>query len=118
MHNAGAGSEQRPWLWRPGQSGNPAGRRSRKVRYDKLMGELACDMGGLDALSGGDRIMLGRAVDLLLSRPTTDVDRVRATNAAARLVKDIRGRYLGRLAAKPQVAPLHVLLRRERERQP
>jgi hypothetical protein len=102
----------RPWLWqpgqsgnpatqfRPGQSGNPAGARlhSRKARHADLMAQLSADMGGIAALSPGDVVMLGRAVDLLLSQPTSTDEHTRLVNGAMRIINGIRKRA-GRLVA-------------------
>jgi hypothetical protein len=77
----------RPFL--PGQSGNPQGARSRKQRHADLMAGLSADMGGLDALTLGDCVLLGCAVDLLLQRPSTQEDRVRLANSATRIVESV-----------------------------
>jgi hypothetical protein len=113
MHNTGADAEQKPaysrsWLWQPGQSGNPDGKRSTKLRREKLMAELSAEFGGL---SGGDHALLSEAVDLLVKRSG---DRVRTINTAARIIRDIRRRHLARAASQPTIAPLAELLRRER----
>jgi hypothetical protein len=79
-----------------GQSGNPHGRASRKQRHAEMMARLAADCGGIEALSPGDQVLLARAVDLLLLKPTTQDDGVRLLNAATRLVEGIRRRYRAR----------------------
>jgi hypothetical protein len=78
--------------FRRGYSGNPRGPRSRKQRHDERMNDLASDLGGVAALSAGDKTMLSHAVDLLLSikKGTTDQDRVRITNTATRIIERIR----------------------------
>ena len=80
----------RPFL--PGVSGNPQGARSRKQRHADLMARLSADMGGLAALTSGDALLLGHAVDLLLLRPSTQEDRVRLHNSATRTIEGIRRR--------------------------
>ena len=56
------------------------------------MADLASDVGGVAALSRSDRILLGRAVDLLLRKAGTHNDHVRAVNTAMRVVEAIRRR--------------------------
>ena len=57
-----------------------------------MMADVAADMGGVDALSPGDAILLAEACRLLMSRPRKHVDRVRAINAANRIVEALRER--------------------------
>jgi hypothetical protein len=87
---------KRDTRWRPGQSGNPAGARSRKQRHAEMLARLAADCGGVEALSPGDCVLLDRAVDLLLLRPTTQDDGVRLLNAATRIIENIRRRHRAR----------------------
>jgi hypothetical protein len=62
------------------------------------MERLAADMGGTAALTPGDHVMLGRACDLLLMRPTTQDESVRLTGAAWRIIERIRKRVGGLVA--------------------
>ena len=55
-------------------------------------------MGGLDALSAGDKVMLSRAADLLLTKPSGENDKVRLTSAAWRIIERIRKRAGGLVA--------------------
>jgi hypothetical protein len=81
--------------FRPGYSGNPRGPRSRKQIRDERMIELAAEFGGVEALSPGDKAMLGQAADLLNSirKTTNDNDRVRIINTVNRIVQGIRERH-------------------------
>ena len=58
--------------------------------------DLERDVG---ALTATDRVLIGRAADLLLARPRSHTERVRSTNAATRIIERIRDR---RHAAKQQ----------------
>ena len=79
--------------FRPGVSGNPKGAKSRKARHAEHMERLAADVGGVAALSPGDSMLLGRAVDMLLVRPSTVEEQTRLVNAATRIVNSIRRRH-------------------------
>ena len=61
------------------------------------MAELSADM----VLTPADHILLARAVDLLLSRPSSANDRVRVTNAATRILAGIRRRQPPKAPAPP-----------------
>jgi hypothetical protein len=82
--------------WVKGVSGNPAGGVSRAVkqaRRDRLVAQIAGDLaGGLEALTFTDRLLLDKAVDLLVAHPKTNVDRTRAINTAARIIERVRRR--------------------------
>ena len=95
-----------PWRWRPGQSGNPLGKLSRKLRHAELMASLGADLGGLDLLTAGDRALLSRAVDLLLVHPRDHTERTRSVNTAHRILNGIRGR----VRRRPK-GPSHAELR-------
>jgi hypothetical protein len=60
------------------------------------MRQHARDLGGLSVLSVADRQWLAKAVDLLMRRPSSDEDRIRYLNTAARLIDGIRERQLKR----------------------
>lgn len=94
-HDAGSGW-RRAGTYLPGQSGNPDGARSRQRRHAALMRQHARDLGGLSVLSVADRQWLAKAVDLLMRRPSSDEDRIRYLNTAARLIDGIRERQLKR----------------------
>src|SRR5262249_44630530 len=79
-----------PWLWKPGQSGNPGGRPSRaerEARRDAKMSELAQAFGGLENLNPLERERIKLASEMLLARPRNNDDRVRSTNLADRLLR-------------------------------
>jgi hypothetical protein len=99
-----------------GTSGHPqGGGLSRKKRRMDVMAQLAADMGGgLERLSEGDRILLARAVDLLMSRPSSPNDRVRLTNAATRILSGIRRRQPPRKPVLPPSPSLSSLIRQAR----
>jgi hypothetical protein len=85
-------SGKRDTRWKPGQSGNPRGAISRKARHAEMLTRLASDMGGIEALSPGDLVLLGRACDLLLARTSTSEEKTRITNTAMRIVNQVRRR--------------------------
>jgi Family of unknown function (DUF5681) len=74
-----------------GQSGNPSGRQ-RPKRFIELREQIVRDLGGFDALSGIDAVIVDQAVTLLLkAERTRDVNlAVRASNAGARLLGSLR----------------------------
>jgi hypothetical protein len=65
----------------------------------RLQAEITAELGG--SLSTADAILLMRAVELLIVRPKSHTDAVRATNTANRILRALRAKY----AAK-QIAPL------------
>ena len=95
MHQQRAAGEQqngqrgRPWP--KGTSGNPTGQKCGK-RHLELHAQIICDLGGIDALSGIDRTLVKQVVKLLLHAETTKSPNqaVRASNAAARLLRELR----------------------------
>jgi hypothetical protein len=94
--------------FRPGFSGNPRGPRSRKQLRDERMIELAAEFGGVDALSPGDKAMLGQAADLLNSirKTTSDNDKVRIINTVNRIVSGIRERHAPKRVSDPWLVEL------------
>jgi hypothetical protein len=77
--------------WRPGVSGNPSGSIKSK-RYLQLHAEIVADLGGDNALTGIDRVIIGQAVTLLIRAekvPDTNIA-VRAANTATRLLASLR----------------------------
>ena len=80
-------------LFKPGQSGNPSGCTKSK-RYLELRADVVSDLGGEDALSGIDRVIVGLAVTQLIraERANSDVDAVHASNTASRLLASLRKR--------------------------
>jgi hypothetical protein len=64
-----------------------------------LKAEITAELGG--SLSTADAILLTRAVELLIVRPKSHTDAVRATNTANRILRTLRAKY-----AAEQIAPL------------
>jgi hypothetical protein len=82
--------------WVKGVSGNPAGglsRAAKQARRDRLVAQIAADLaGGIEALTFTDKLLLDKAVDLLVGHPKSQTDRTRAVNTAARIIETIRRR--------------------------
>jgi hypothetical protein len=91
--------------WRKGVSANPAGRESaaaRRARREAMLVEIANDIGcGFEALSFTDKLLLNRAIELLDTKPTSHVDRVRAANAGTKLLQQVRERHPQREPVDP-----------------
>lgn len=93
MEQQGAASEQRvrgrPWP--KGVSGNPSGSRT-NVSAGALFVELSTDMGGADAMSAVDRVLLMQACKLLArAARARDADgAVRLTSEARRVIASLR----------------------------
>ena len=84
----------RPFL--PGQSGNPAGSAGRRERLERKVAELAEVLGGLDRMSALDRTYLEQAAQILMRRPRSHADAVRAANTVRGLIAAVerrRGRH-------------------------
>src|SRR5262245_817382 len=83
--------------WVKGVSGNPAGGLSRAVkqaRRDRLVAQIATDLvGGIEALSFTDRLLLDKSVELLMGQRKSAEERTRALNTVARIVESIRRRH-------------------------
>jgi hypothetical protein len=79
-------------------SRNQAYRRGVAARA-ALKAEITAELGG--SLSTADAILLTRAVELLIVRPKSHTDAVRATNTANRILRALRAKY-----AAEQTAPL------------
>jgi hypothetical protein len=80
-------------------SGNPLGYRVHNAKSFQLQLEIAKELGG--NLSAGDEIMLTRAVELLVSRPRSRNDGIRAINTAHRILRTLRAKY----SKKDEVVP-------------
>jgi hypothetical protein len=65
--------------WQRGQSGNPAGRKSRAQRHQETVDELIADLGG--NVSPIDRLLIKQAAWLLIR--AEDLQRVRSHTTAA-----------------------------------
>jgi hypothetical protein len=80
--------------WRKGVSGNPEGARLVIERRAALVRDIERDLErDVGALTATDRVLIGRAADLLLARPRAHTERVRATNTATRILASIRDRH-------------------------
>jgi hypothetical protein len=86
----------------------PNGRESvaqRRARHAAMMADIERDIGG--DLSPADRILVAKAVDLLMAKPRLHNDRVRAINAADRILQRIRERRAPkRMPADPLLVSL------------
>jgi len=78
--------------------GNKAYRRGVAAKA-ALKVEITAELGG--NLSATDEILLTRAVELLIVRPKSRTDAVRATNTANRILRVLRAKY-----AAEQTTPL------------
>jgi hypothetical protein len=88
-----------------GVSGNPLGiglsYRERKSRRDRVVAQIAVDVAGsLDALTFTDRLLLDKAVELLLGQRKSVEERSKALNAVARVTESIRRRQAKRGVAR------------------
>jgi hypothetical protein len=76
--------------WKPGQSGNPRGGASIRVRVQARMVELAAEHGGLDALTQFERTLVEQAAKLLERKgPMSAEDHVRISNAVVRFMTKV-----------------------------
>jgi hypothetical protein len=85
----------RPWEFRPGQSGNSAGRLSvaaKRALIQAKLEELAAEYGGVSALTVIERTLLQEAATLICTKPRRGDDIVRKTNAIQRLLASVRRR--------------------------
>jgi hypothetical protein len=89
-------TQQKPWLFRPGQSGNPSGRGK---RLPAMVARIAADHGGVENLTAASLLMIEQACRLAIKASrTADPDAaVRLSNASARL--------LGKIERKPPAEP-------------
>lgn len=89
-------AQRYPNRYRPGQSGNPAGRPSRTQRRALLLGratELAEPLGGLENLNAIERTLIEHAAELTLSRPRRHDERVATANIVNRILRDVLRRH-------------------------
>ncbi len=77
--------------WRPGQSGNPAGKSkaARQARLDALVTEWCEPFGGVAKLSPAERLLAYQAAALAVRRPNRAEDAVRCTNAISKIFAQI-----------------------------
>jgi hypothetical protein len=80
-------SEQKPkreYNFKPGRSGNPAGRMDGKRRRE-IFAALAAELGGEASLSASQRLIVGQVADLKAS--VGKRDQVRVANTVAKLMR-------------------------------
>jgi hypothetical protein len=102
--------ERYPNRYRPGESGNPAGRPSevqRRALVDAKAHELALELGGFDALTAIEKTLITRAAELNVGKPRRYDERIRVANITARIIRDILARHK---PAKAKPAGLHEYL--------
>jgi hypothetical protein len=76
-----------------------------------LKAEITAELGG--NLSTADAILLTRAVELLIVRPKSHTDAVRATNTANRILRVLRAKYADQGANGTLPAPYPLETARE-----
>jgi hypothetical protein len=78
--------------WLPGVSQNPHGRESkatRMARRDAILAEWAAPYGGVVALRPAELDLLRQAAELVLIRPRTAEDKVRAANTVSKILAQV-----------------------------
>jgi hypothetical protein len=75
---------EKPHLWKPGQTGNPTGIKSNR-RSREMFDEIAAERGGVETLSAYERIMLMQGCRLLVRS-----FRIKDPSAIARLSGEAR----------------------------
>ena len=90
-------SSQRPWWqFKPGQSGNPAGKQSVAAHRATVLAKahkLAEPLGGFENLNAIEQTLIERAADLALTRPRRHDERVRTANIVNRILRDVLRRH-------------------------
>jgi hypothetical protein len=71
-----------------------------------LKAEITAELGG--NLSTADAILLTRVVELLIVRPKSHTDAVRATNTANRILRVLRAKYAAEQTTSPAPYPLET----------
>jgi len=84
-------TEQKPWLFRPGQSGNPSGRGK---RLPAMVAAIVKDFGGEDRVTAAGLLLVEQACRLKIKaeRAKDANDAVRLANASARLLSKVERR--------------------------
>lgn len=87
------GERRHAGLFKTGQSGNPSGSIKSK-RYLALRADIVGDLGGEDALSGFERVIVDQVVCLVIrsQRVKNADDAVRCANSASRLLATLRSK--------------------------
>jgi hypothetical protein len=95
--SVGQESGQRyPNRWRPGQSGNPAGRLSvaaKRAQISATAHELASDIGGFESLGVIEQTLLMRAAEQLHRKPRDPIAVMRRDNLVSRILRDCLRRH-------------------------
>jgi hypothetical protein len=85
-------SQSKPWQYRRGQSGNPAGSLSRAAklaRRDALIAEWTRDIGGEGALSAVELDLVRKAAELMMLRSSKAEDAVRVANSVSKILAQV-----------------------------
>jgi hypothetical protein len=77
----------------PGVSGNPLGASHGRVQRAKLLAEITAELGGDEVLSGSDRKLLVKAIDLLVRKPPNWRSAAYLVSTANRIIGGLRRRY-------------------------
>jgi len=85
-----SGLEKRLANLRPYQHGENGHTRKAAERA-RLESEIFAELGG--SLSAADAMLVTRAVELLIARPKSHTDAVRAANTANRILRTLRAKY-------------------------
>jgi hypothetical protein len=85
-----------PNRYRPGESGNLAGRPSelqRRALVEAKAHELAQELGGFNSLTAIEKTLIERAAELSLGKPRRYDERVRTANIVNRILRDVLRRH-------------------------
>jgi len=92
-----------PYKYQPGENHHTR----KAAERARLESEITAELGG--SLSTADAILLTRAVELLIVRPKSHTDAVRATNTANRILRVLRAKYAaGQTTPLPAPYPLET----------
>jgi hypothetical protein len=84
--------------WPRGTSGNPLGSRVVIEKRAATLADLERECGG--PITGPDRVLAERGIDMLTRRPRSHNEAVRLLNAGSRIIAMLRAKY-----ARPEVVP-------------
>jgi hypothetical protein len=77
----------------PGVRLNPLGASHGRVQRAELLAELTVELGGDEVLSGSDRKLLAKAVDLLVRKPPNWRSAAYLVSTANRIIQGLRRRH-------------------------
>jgi hypothetical protein len=90
MQSQGQMAEHKLWQWKPGQSGNPAGKETAAAKRARVQGMVAgwvAELAALGVHAGtAERLLLQRAAELSQVRPHRNEDHVRTVNTISKLL--------------------------------